>query len=50
MRLSSLRAMLMFMLFIMRYISQFLPAAEEQEEEEKKMPEANAMQHFFQLF
>ena len=49
MRLSSLRAMLMFMLFIMRYISQFLPAAEEQEEE-KKMPEANAMQHFFQLF
>ena len=50
MRLSSLRAMLMFMLFIMRYISQFLPAAEEQEEDEKKMPEADVTQHTLPLF
>ena len=50
MRLSSLRAMLMFMLFIMRYISKFLPEAEEQEEDEKKMPEADATQHFLPLF
>ena len=40
MRFTTLRTILLFMLFIMRYISQFLPAAEEEEEEEKKMPEA----------
>ena len=50
MRLTSLRAILMFMLFIMRYISQFLPEAEKEEEEEKKMPEAQWSLHGLPLF
>ena len=50
MRISSLRTILLFMLFIMRYISQFLPAAEEEEEEEKKMPDAAWSQHGLSLF
>ena len=51
MRLGSMRAILLFMIFIMRYISRFLPSAEEEPtEEEKKMPEADATQHILQLF
>ncbi|MBR3094734.1 MAG: hypothetical protein IKH12_04005 [Clostridia bacterium] len=40
MSFGAMRAILVFMIFIMRYISKFLPKGEEEpEEEEKKAPE-----------
>lgn len=41
MSLGSMRSLLLFMIFIMRYISRFLPRGEEEpDDEEQKMPDA----------
>ena len=52
MAIGSLRTILLFMIFIMRYISRFLPKGEEEpvEEEEKKAPEWQLFNREFPLF
>ena len=51
MSLGSMRSLLLFMIFIMHYISRFLPRGEEEpDDEEQKMPDAEITVRGLPLF
>ena len=51
MSLGSLRALLLFMIFIMDYISKFLPdISGSSEDDEKKVPDLETTTRFWSLF